>query len=236
MVPDVTLDSIVSTRKMCDAGYFSVFDGEEVQIYDAETTKVVTSKPPVLKGWRDKISILWRIPLVKRAPGLDDGLVTSRALGTRATSWDMKKTYSPLAPSPSETIANVYQLKTKPEVVRYLHAAAGFPTETTWYAAVKAGNYNSWPWLNPKNVCAHFPESEETRKGHTRNTRQGFRSTKKRVKPVEEVESPPKQAKKHQDVFMCVFDLQDEMQSKIYDEMEAKIYTDQTGQFPVPSS
>ena len=35
---------------------------------------------------------------------------------------------------------------------------------------------------------------------------------------------------------MCVFDLQDEIQSKIYDEMESKIYTDQTGRFPVRSS
>ena len=35
---------------------------------------------------------------------------------------------------------------------------------------------------------------------------------------------------------MCVFDLQNEMQSKIYDEMKEKIYTDQTGKFPVRSS
>ena len=65
MVPDVTLDCLASVSKMCDAGYFTVFDGEEVRIYDAETTKVVTSKPPVLKGWRDTISPLWRIPLIK---------------------------------------------------------------------------------------------------------------------------------------------------------------------------
>ena len=42
-----------------------------------------------------------------------------------------------ITPSPSETIANLYQLKTKPEVIRYLHAAAGFPTKATWYNAVK---------------------------------------------------------------------------------------------------
>ena len=48
MVPDVTLDCLASTSKMCDAGYFTVFDGKEVRIYDAETTKIQTSKPPVL--------------------------------------------------------------------------------------------------------------------------------------------------------------------------------------------
>ena len=119
--------------------------------------------------------------------------------------------------------------------MRYLHTVAGFPTEETWYSAVQAGNYNSWPWLNPKNVRAHFPESEETQKGHMQNTRQGLRSTKKRVQPVEEADSSPRDTKK-EDVFTCVFDLQDEMQSTIYDKTEEKIYTDQTGKFPVGSN
>ena len=116
---------------MCDAGYFTVFDGTEVRIYDAETTKIQTSKPPVLKGWRDTITTLWKIPLVKTAPGVDVGQVTSRPPGTAPTMWSPKNCNSPIAPAPSETIANVYQLKTKPEVIRYLHAAAGFPTEST---------------------------------------------------------------------------------------------------------
>ena len=79
MVTDVTLNSLASTRKFSDAGYFTIFDEEEVKIYDSRTTKVVTSKPPVLKGWRDKVSTLWHIQLVKRASGPDDGHVTSRA-------------------------------------------------------------------------------------------------------------------------------------------------------------
>ena len=162
MVPDITLDPLASTSKMCDADYFSVFDAKEVRIYDARTTKIVASKPPVFKGWRDTVFTLWRIPLIKRAPAPDLGQVANRTPGTRPTSWDVKKPFSPIVPAPSETIANVYQLRTKPEVIRYLHAAAGFPTEATWHGAVKNGNYASWPWLNPKNVRAHFPESEET--------------------------------------------------------------------------
>ena len=58
VVPDVTLDSLASTSKMRNAGYFSIFDEEEVRIYDARTTKVLTSKPPVFKRWRDKVSTL----------------------------------------------------------------------------------------------------------------------------------------------------------------------------------
>ena len=41
---------------------------------------------------------------------------------------------------------------------------------------------------------------------------------------------------KHQDVFMCTFNLKNEMESKIYDQMKEKIYSDQTGKFPVQSS
>ena len=52
---------------------------------------------------------------------------------------------------------------------------------------------------------------------------------------VSGADGPPRQNTKHQDLFMSVFDIQDEMQSKIYNPMEAKIYTNQTGRFPVRS-
>ena len=117
MVPDVVLDLLASTSKFSNARYFTTLDKEEVNIYDTRTTKVVTSKPPVLKGWRDDVSTLWRIPLVKQALGPDDGQVTSRAPGARATSWDVKKPFSPFPPPP-KTVQNVYQLRTKTEVVR----------------------------------------------------------------------------------------------------------------------
>ena len=91
---------------------------------------------------------------------------------------------------------------------------------------------------------AHFSESEETQKGHMCNMRQGVRSTKKRVrarkninKSTKEVtDFPPSLNAKHQDVFTCVFDLQDEMQAEIYDKMQDRVYTNQTGKFLVQSS
>ena len=88
---------------MCDAGYFSVFDEEEVHIYDARTTKITASNPPVLKGWRDKVSTLWRIPLIKQAPAPDVGQVTNWAPGTRSTSWDVKKNLLTFPPHPHRT-------------------------------------------------------------------------------------------------------------------------------------
>ena len=53
--------------------------------------------------------------------------------------------------------------------------------------------------------------------------------------PVAQRPPPSQNNAKHEDVFMCVFDLQNEMQSKIYDEMQSKIYTDQIDKFPVQS-
>ena len=62
----------------------------------------------------------------------------------------------------------------------------------------------------------HYPESEETQKGHVRTIPQGLRSMKKRVEPDGVVESPQRKTKKHQDVVRHVYDLNDEMQGKIY--------------------
>jgi hypothetical protein len=44
-------------------------------------------------------------------------------------------------PPPTKAIANVYELKTQPELVRYYHTAAGFPTKPTWLKAIKNNHY-----------------------------------------------------------------------------------------------
>eukprot|EP00804_Cyclotella_cryptica_P001437 CCRYP_003680-RA/>CCRYP_003680-RA protein AED:0.63 eAED:0.34 QI:0/0/0/1/1/1/2/0/664 len=63
-------------------------------------------------------------------------------------------------------------------LVHYLHAAAGFPVKSTWSAAIKAGNYTSWPGLTYANAARHCPDSTKTIKGHLPQTRKGIRSTK----------------------------------------------------------
>eukprot|EP00956_Cyclotella_meneghiniana_P011679 scaffold16433_cov32-Cyclotella_meneghiniana.AAC.5 len=73
---------------------------------------------------------------------------------------------------------NVYDLPSTEEVVRFLHAALGFPTKATLLTAAKNGNLVTFPGLTPENINKHFPESDETQKGHMRRSRQGVRSTK----------------------------------------------------------
>ena len=77
-----------------------------------------------------------------------------------------------------EEANNVYNLPSTKQSIRYLHAAAGFPVESEWIKAIKAGNYVTWPELTAEAVHKHFPESDETQKGHMKQQRQNVRSTK----------------------------------------------------------
>ena len=85
--------------------------------------------------------------------------------------------FLPDRPEPSEAVHNVYEFKTQPELVRYHHAAAGFPTKPTFLAAIKNKQFPSWPGLTVDAVRKHFPESEEAHKGHGRKVLSGLRST-----------------------------------------------------------
>eukprot|EP00804_Cyclotella_cryptica_P026336 CCRYP_007671-RA/>CCRYP_007671-RA protein AED:0.18 eAED:0.21 QI:0/0/0/1/0/0.33/3/0/1086 len=104
--------------------------------------------------------------------------------------------------------------------IRYLHAAAGFPTKSTWLAAIRKGNYSTWPLITVKNVNKHFPQSEETQQGHMRNQRQGTRSTKQALPQAEPCTPLPQL----HDIFIRTYDTHN------------TLYTDQTGKFPHLSS
>jgi hypothetical protein len=72
--------------------------------------------------------------------------------------------FLPEQPPPIEASANIYKLKTQPELVRYYHAAAGFSTKPKWVVAIKNRQFALWPGLTAKAVTKHFPKSEETTK------------------------------------------------------------------------
>ena len=95
----------------------------------------------------------------------------------------------------TDTIGNVYELPSINQTIRYLHAAAGFPTKATWLKAIRKGNYSTWPLVTVKNVTKHFPESEETQQGHMRGQRQGIRSTKTKKTSARRYQSQHSQRK-----------------------------------------
>ena len=65
---------------------------------------------------------------------------------------------SPSSPPAVEAIQNVYKLPSIESAVRYLHAAAGFPTKATWLKSIQDGNYLTWPLITITNMHKYFPE------------------------------------------------------------------------------
>ena len=87
---------------------------------------------------------------------------------------------NPARPDSTEAINNIYELPSIARAVRYLHGAIGFPTKATWLTAIRNGNFLTWPLITVNNVNKHFPESEETQKGHQHNQRQGVHPTNRK--------------------------------------------------------
>jgi hypothetical protein len=52
------------------------------------------------------------------------------------------------------TILNIYELPSIEQTIRYLHASAGFPTKTTWLAAIQHRNYDTWPLVSSQRTQA----------------------------------------------------------------------------------
>jgi hypothetical protein len=125
----------------------------------------------------------------------------------------------------NEYIHNVYELPSIEPAIRCLHAAVGFPTKESWLQAIRQGNYNSWSLIKVKNVAQHFPELEETQKGHMHGQHQIVRSTKKKrwdtnvtsfpIKPSPKITSHIRKG----DIMIFGYNLKSTM------------YTDQTGLF-----
>jgi hypothetical protein len=200
VVPGMTQKALMSVASLADNGYTTIFlpGHKGVSIFDSKDVQISATKPPTLQGWRDERG-LWIVPIVD-AP----------------------------TPSPSlnlaETAASVYELPSTKEVIRFLNAALGFPTKPTLLTAARNGNLVTFPGMTPENISKHFLESDETQKGHMKQTKQGVRSTKV-IDEDAMLEFKPSPGVKHKDVYLCVFDA-----------TKKAMYSDQTGRFPITSA
>eukprot|EP00804_Cyclotella_cryptica_P019039 CCRYP_014449-RA/>CCRYP_014449-RA protein AED:0.30 eAED:0.29 QI:0/0/0/0.75/0/0/4/0/637 len=163
--------------------YTAIYDKEEVNFYNSHTIHI--QEDSVLRGYQCPHTGLWRIPLQPLVLNKNaDTLLLDAPGGTTATNPRYKIHHSRNTMAHLQTIntpdtlANVHELPSIAEAVRYLHGAAGFPTKSTWLAAIRNGNYSTWPLINIKNVNKHFPESKETQQGHMHGKHQGIHSTK----------------------------------------------------------
>jgi len=212
---------LISTNRFVEEDYVQVFDKEQVNIYDANDVEIKTTRGAVLRGWRVPREGLWRIPLVKGA-----NQQSNQNTDTAALSKAPQQILQKRPPPTRDIVSNVYELKTRPELVRYYHAAAGFPTKPSWLAAIRNGHYRTWPGLDAAIAAKYFPESHETWRGHGRKVKSGLRSTKDLVKKEEEqtagIKLEPEQA-----IFVREFNLKDEA--------DRLMFSDQTGRFPATS-
>eukprot|EP00804_Cyclotella_cryptica_P001037 CCRYP_008358-RA/>CCRYP_008358-RA protein AED:0.67 eAED:0.67 QI:0/0/0/0.5/1/1/2/0/762 len=225
IVPGLT-QTLLSGSKLADAGYTAIYDKNEVNFYNSHTIHV--QEKSVLRGYRCPHTGLWRIPLQPIVLNQNtDTLLLDAPDGITTTNPQFKIHHSPntlahlQTSNTPDTLANVYELPSIAQAVRYLHGAAGFPTKSTWLAAIRNGNYSTWPLINIKNVTKHFPESEETQQGHMRGQRQGVRSTRPISPSSPRLSTPAPLIDHTEDILVNVHD---------------NLYSDQTGKFPHISS
>jgi hypothetical protein len=178
-----------------------------LEFYDGTTTTITALEEPIIVALQCKDTGLWKMEL-----DLD-----FKILGRE---------------HPEQFVAGVdeanaiFDLPNTRQSLMYFHAAAGFPVKKTFLDTVHARNYATWPGLTTTLIAKHFPDSDETQKGHMRGQRKGVRST--RVKPAYEIkikpgteDPPPKLVgiKKMDDIFVKIYELAEE------------IHTDQPGAF-----
>ena len=73
---------------------------------------------------------------------------------------------------------STYEMKTKEELVQYIHRCAFIPVMNTWTKAIDAGYFATWPGLTSDLVRKHLPKLLATVKVHLKQYRQNIRSTK----------------------------------------------------------
>lgn len=137
VVPGMQQKALLSVGTLADNGYTTVFlPGQQgVKIYGANDINISPNAPPSLQGWRDKRG-LWMVPIAENPR---TNIV--------------------------ESANSVYELPSTKEMVKFLHAALGYPTKATMLTAAKHGNLVTFPGLTPENISRHFPESVETKRG-----------------------------------------------------------------------
>ena len=145
-------NTLIGIGPICGANCTVVFKKQDVTVISPEVK-------PIRQGWIEKkLPCLWHFTLITNERG-EQKYTTTNQKGPEAHS--------------------VYDLPSVEALVCYMHTAAGFPVKSTWFKAIKNGNFDSWPGLIYNNAAKYFPHSVETLKGHMVQSSQGVRSTKK---------------------------------------------------------
>ncbi len=115
ITPGITSNSLMSTNQFAVADYITVFDKEEVNVYDANDVKITVTRGAILRGWRCPNTGLWRIPVCPTIQSDNIANVNTQTVLVRRPPSE----YLPRRPPPTEAVANVFELRTQPELVQY---------------------------------------------------------------------------------------------------------------------
>jgi Reverse transcriptase (RNA-dependent DNA polymerase) len=124
-------------------------------------------------------------------------VVLKGAMTARSALWQMEV--------PTEKETEIYytanaaiHFNTAAEIVKFMHAAMGYPVLATLHKALTNGWTKGFPGLTPQTLQAHPPFSDATIKGHMAQTRKNEKSTKPAQQKCEgEVGKPHSQNEKN---------------------------------------
>ena len=114
---------------------------------------------------------------------------------------------------------SAYDIPRAEELIRYFHAAVGYPVRSTWLKAISAGNHSSWPGLTLSNATKYCLSATATIMVHLVHKRQGFRSTKTNLTATSPQEKKLPQVRSNK-LHIRVTPM-------------SKLYTDDTGRFQI---
>jgi hypothetical protein len=75
IAPVLVENSLLSTKTFAKAGYTVIYDKDEVNFYNARTTKITVSEEAILTGWQCPHQKMWRIPLVPIVTNLNTDML-----------------------------------------------------------------------------------------------------------------------------------------------------------------
>jgi hypothetical protein len=122
----------------------------------------------------------------------------------------------------------IFDLPNTQQSLLYHHAFEGFPAKETFLAAVRVGNYATWPGLTATLILKHFSDLDKKQKGRMKGQWKGVWLTKVSAPVTITVEPGTANPllptiKKHYDISVVVYKLLD------------TIHIDQTDAFPITS-
>ena len=113
--------TLIGVGPLCDAECTVIFTSTAVVVRNPQGNQVLT-------GWRKQSGPrLWRIALQP-----DETTLHSMPYGSNKTTL---QAYS------------AYDIPSVAALIRYFHAAAGYPVRSTLLKAIGSGNYSTWPGL-----------------------------------------------------------------------------------------